>query len=329
MGTHISKVKSVDLDVWTPDQLQSVQKWGNRRANLYWEAHLKSGHVPPDHKVDSFIRSKYDGRRWAMEGPPPEDPSTLEDTADTEQDLPPQEVISGPIISSSPPKSSPSPTPGLNPTASRPARALLSTTVANANAARGSQRAAAPAAPAPPPVVETKPQDDLFSLDFHAAPAASASTASGAGAGQKKDAKNDIMSLFSSGPAAAAAAPAPVNNTSSWGGMGGWGAPAAQQAIPAGPPSADIWGSFTSGQPAAPSTSMFGAMAPTQPQAQASMSNVWGAPAPAAQPSFSGNVWGSSSTTSAAAQDPFSSLAGSRQAQPAAKKDDAFGDLWS
>lgn len=66
MGTHISKVKSVDLDVWTPEQMQvgttarvlklgcllslpqSIQKWGNRLANLYWEAHLKPGHVPPE-----------------------------------------------------------------------------------------------------------------------------------------------------------------------------------------------------------------------------------------------------------------------------------------
>ena len=65
MGTHISKVKSVDLDVWTPEQMevwfvqnlltlclhtvfQSIQKWGNHRANLYWEAHLKPGHTPPE-----------------------------------------------------------------------------------------------------------------------------------------------------------------------------------------------------------------------------------------------------------------------------------------
>lgn len=48
MGTHISRVKSVDLDVWTPEQMDSIQKWGNERANLYWEAHLKKGHVPPD-----------------------------------------------------------------------------------------------------------------------------------------------------------------------------------------------------------------------------------------------------------------------------------------
>ncbi|ETW78303.1 hypothetical protein HETIRDRAFT_388372, partial [Heterobasidion irregulare TC 32-1] len=75
MGTHISKVKSIDLDTWTPEQMESITKWGNRRANLYWEAHLKSGHVPPDHKMESFIRSKYESRRWAMDGPPPSDPA--------------------------------------------------------------------------------------------------------------------------------------------------------------------------------------------------------------------------------------------------------------
>lgn len=33
MGTHISRVKSVDLDAWTDEQLQSVVRWGNARAN--------------------------------------------------------------------------------------------------------------------------------------------------------------------------------------------------------------------------------------------------------------------------------------------------------
>jgi stromal membrane-associated protein len=33
MGTHISRVKSVDLDAWTDEQLQSVVRWGNGRAN--------------------------------------------------------------------------------------------------------------------------------------------------------------------------------------------------------------------------------------------------------------------------------------------------------
>lgn len=30
---------------------QSIQKWGNTRANLYWEKHLKAGHVPPEQCV--------------------------------------------------------------------------------------------------------------------------------------------------------------------------------------------------------------------------------------------------------------------------------------
>ena len=70
MGTHISRVKSVDLDAWTDEQLQSVVKWGNARANKsvdlpvglglesavltdstvyrYWEAKLAPGHIPSE-----------------------------------------------------------------------------------------------------------------------------------------------------------------------------------------------------------------------------------------------------------------------------------------
>ncbi|WFD44805.1 ARF GAP with effector function(s) [Malassezia psittaci] len=77
MGTHISRVKSIDLDMWTAEQMESVQKWGNKLANLYWEANLKAGHIPPDHKIESFIRSKYESRRWALPGTPPTDPSVL------------------------------------------------------------------------------------------------------------------------------------------------------------------------------------------------------------------------------------------------------------
>lgn len=58
MGTHISRVKSIDLDMWTTEQMESMKKWGNKLVNLYWEANLKPGHMPPDHKVESFIRSK-------------------------------------------------------------------------------------------------------------------------------------------------------------------------------------------------------------------------------------------------------------------------------
>jgi Putative GTPase activating protein for Arf len=33
MGTHISRVKSADLDAWTDEQTEMMKKWGNRRAN--------------------------------------------------------------------------------------------------------------------------------------------------------------------------------------------------------------------------------------------------------------------------------------------------------
>ncbi|OAX78613.1 hypothetical protein ACJ72_07074 [Emergomyces africanus] len=77
MGTHISRVKSVDLDTWTDEQLQSVLKWGNSRANKYWEAKLAPGHVPSESKMENFIRTKYESKRWVMDGPMP-DPSTLD-----------------------------------------------------------------------------------------------------------------------------------------------------------------------------------------------------------------------------------------------------------
>lgn len=80
-------MKSIDLDIWTPEQMevsrrgwkavqrvashdrtsprpdpliawspwladtQNIQKWGNKRANAYWERHLKAGHVPPEQCV--------------------------------------------------------------------------------------------------------------------------------------------------------------------------------------------------------------------------------------------------------------------------------------
>ena len=32
IGTHISKVKSSDLDTWTPEQVENMVRWGNEKA---------------------------------------------------------------------------------------------------------------------------------------------------------------------------------------------------------------------------------------------------------------------------------------------------------
>lgn len=76
LGTHISKVRSVDLDTWNDDQLAPLINWGNQRANVYWEAKLPDNYVPEDGKIASFIRTKYDLKRWVA-SPNIPDPSTL------------------------------------------------------------------------------------------------------------------------------------------------------------------------------------------------------------------------------------------------------------
>ncbi|KAH3661259.1 hypothetical protein OGAPHI_006666 [Ogataea philodendri] len=64
MGTHISRVKSVDLDSWTDEQVKSMVLWGNLRANTYWEDKLPDNYVPDESKIENFIRTKYEMKKW-------------------------------------------------------------------------------------------------------------------------------------------------------------------------------------------------------------------------------------------------------------------------
>ncbi|KAH8101548.1 hypothetical protein BXZ70DRAFT_933821 [Cristinia sonorae] len=339
MGTHISKVKSVDLDVWTPEQMASIQKWGNRLANLYWEAHLKPGHVPPDHKMESFIRSKYESRRWAREGPPPSDPSTLDDGSGAQQAA----SLSAPSF----------PAPSSNESISRSTHApsgsvssargqpltnrqpqphqLLSTSVAN----RASQPTVAPAQPqqplqqpAPAPV-QTSAANDLFTLDFHnPTPPANAPPQ------PKKDVKQDILSLFSTQTAAPQTqAPGFGAATNAFGQFNAlqtqptqnaWGAPlgatAAQPTTFMGNAGVGLWGA-SSGWNSTP--------AAAQPQ-----SNLWGSAQPQVaqqqqpQQMFNTNdIWASNGGAGAGGSG-GPDLFGSSSLGNTQKKNDAFGDLW-
>ena len=72
-------VKSVDLDSWTDEQLQNMIRWGNKRANRYWEAKLRPGSFLDEEKIETFIRTKYELKRWAREGGIPEDLSILDE----------------------------------------------------------------------------------------------------------------------------------------------------------------------------------------------------------------------------------------------------------
>ncbi|UJR27858.1 hypothetical protein I4U23_009123 [Adineta vaga] len=75
LGVHISKVKSVNLDSWTAEQIASMQAMGNNRARAVYEANLPPGFRRPqaDSALESFIRAKYEQRKWiAKEWIPPE-----------------------------------------------------------------------------------------------------------------------------------------------------------------------------------------------------------------------------------------------------------------
>lgn len=75
LGVHISKVKSVNLDSWTPEQIASMQVMGNNRARAVYEANLPQGFRRPqtDSALEAFIRAKYEQRKWiAKDWIPPE-----------------------------------------------------------------------------------------------------------------------------------------------------------------------------------------------------------------------------------------------------------------
>lgn len=77
LGVHISRVKSVNLDSWTPEQVVSLQQMGNSRARAVYEAQLPDGFRRPqtDSTLESFIRAKYEhkkyvAREWVQPPPP-------------------------------------------------------------------------------------------------------------------------------------------------------------------------------------------------------------------------------------------------------------------
>ncbi|TPX45340.1 hypothetical protein SeMB42_g04046 [Synchytrium endobioticum] len=76
LGTHISKVKSADLDSWTTEQIENMARWGNGKANMYWEAQMPPGMEPPEHAIEQWIRAKYERKQYAKPGSIP-DPDTL------------------------------------------------------------------------------------------------------------------------------------------------------------------------------------------------------------------------------------------------------------
>lgn len=227
MGTHISRVKSVDLDAWTDEQLQSVLKWGNSRANKYWEAKLQPGHVPSDGKIENFIRTKYETKRWAMDGPMP-DPSTLGDDDDVPLNVVQEKAK---IERSASQRQSAAQSRGMPP----PVQAPPQTTSVNlfddfeppVRPSTTDVSSTRQTSSIPPPIQQPQqPAQSLMGLDF-------LGSSSGAGIGRpasatgnatstnsRGDLKNSILSLYASAPKPQAQVQPVHGRQPSFGGMG-------------------------------------------------------------------------------------------------------------
>ncbi|KAG5842363.1 stromal membrane-associated protein 2 isoform X1 [Anguilla rostrata] len=66
LGVHISRVKSVNLDQWTHEQIQCVQEMGNAKARRLYEAFLPECFQRPetDQAAEAFIRDKYEKKKY-------------------------------------------------------------------------------------------------------------------------------------------------------------------------------------------------------------------------------------------------------------------------
>ncbi|KAI1118651.1 hypothetical protein F5Y14DRAFT_399300 [Nemania sp. NC0429] len=249
MGTHISRVKSVDLDSWTDEQLQSVLSWGNARANKYWEFKLAAGHVPSEAKMENFIRTKYELKRWAMDGPMP-NPADLDVEGDDEVPL---SLVKEKQTIERKTSLRNAPTAGAKGSRGTPQEDLIGGGDIPLRASTTSpphQQAPPKAAPAPPKAAN--PKDSLLGLDFlgetPAAPPRPASTTGtqALGGQSRPDLKQSILSLYASAPRPQAQAQQPGHaSNGSFGGFGSMQSPPPLQSPTTGhQPQASIGGGF-------------------------------------------------------------------------------------
>jgi len=69
LGVHISKVKSVSLDKWSPEQVEFMETMGNGKAKEIYEAYIPSTYHKGDimsqsSALEQWIRDKYERKRF-------------------------------------------------------------------------------------------------------------------------------------------------------------------------------------------------------------------------------------------------------------------------
>lgn len=85
LGTHVSQVKSVSLDNWTQEAVETMARVGNELGNAYWEANLPKSKEELKSNLGNFIANKYKHGLYAADRPPPNTGSLPKDTKEESQ----------------------------------------------------------------------------------------------------------------------------------------------------------------------------------------------------------------------------------------------------
>jgi stromal membrane-associated protein len=237
LGVHISFVRSVSLDEWKEKQVENMVRWGNRRANEYWEALVPEDYyIPteddPVQQVERWIRDKYEKGKFKAKAKPR--------CADAEVSLAGSMADIMAQASSTKEKKGKTAMEAASAVGGGGGGGGSSSGGAKAPAAAAAKgpAAAAPKAPAPP----SADPFDLLGFDaFPVAPAKPAPHAAAGGGGGGGGGMDDLFGAFGGGGgggggAGAAPAPAPAPASKAAGIMAAFGsaAPAPQQQLAAG-----------------------------------------------------------------------------------------------
>ncbi|PUU78511.1 hypothetical protein B9Z19DRAFT_65249 [Tuber borchii] len=117
LGTHISKIKSISMDMWTNDQIDNMRSRGNVISNTIHNPNSGKHPVPlsgedSDSLMERYIRNKYEHKLFMRETAQPQNSSTssISSGASSSTSAPPTRSVSaGYVASRNPPIRSTSP----------------------------------------------------------------------------------------------------------------------------------------------------------------------------------------------------------------------------
>jgi len=237
LGVHISKVRSVNLDSWTPQQVASMQQMQNSKARAVYEAGIPEDFRRPqtDSAVEAFVRQKYEKKKFIQPNwqpsKPPDFPIGFDQGDEAANNLskakaevakkvvlparsPTAPVTSRPAVAKTePPRPVTAPSPS-SVTASTSASAdLLGLMGSSSPAAPASATVKQPAAAAAP-AIPSSASSDLLGLQAEFGDFTSASSTPAPAAANNTSSSSDLFGAMSQPTATASADPGKMSTDS-------------------------------------------------------------------------------------------------------------------